>query len=261
MSYLINPILARFNNLDLSNPLVYLDIIFALVLLVSFLFYIKKFPVFRVVIGIIFLFFCSALFWTAGFLFTSLILGLATNLILISMPLIFAPEIRHYLEKIGRFSFIRIPKLTSSQKSKSFIRNLADSVYEMSERKIGATIVIQRRTGLAQTVETGYIIDARFGAKLLQTIFFPKSPLHDGAVIIKGDRIFAAGCLLPISSDVVLDPPFGTRHKSGLSITRDTDAVVILVSEQRGHVSLAENGKLEINLEKSNLISRLEKLL
>ena len=91
-------------------------------------------------------------------------------------------------------------------------------------------------------------------------IFFPKSPMHDGAIIIINHRIHAAGCLLPIAG-VHLDPPFGTRHRSGLAVTMDTDAVSIMISEQRGEVSLAENGKLQVNLDRAQLTTRLHQLL
>ena len=93
------------------------------------------------------------------------------------------------------------------------------------------------------------------------TLFSKNSPLHDGAVFIKGDRIIAAGCLLPILDEIKLDPPFGTRHKAGLSATKETDALVIIVSEQRGEVSLAENGKLDINIDRATLTQKLGKLI
>ena len=128
---------------------------------------------------------------------------------------------------------------------------------ELAEKKIGATIVIARKTGLAGTIETGTAIDAKFNEKLIQSIFFPKAPLHDGAVILSGDRILAAGCLLPITASAKLDPPFGTRHRSGLAITMDTDCVVLLVSEERGKISLAENGKLITNLDRVELANEL----
>lgn len=187
--------------------------------------------------------------------------GVASNLILISLPLIFAPEIRHYLEKLGHFPFLKFLKFTGNQKNEPFVRNLIEALFEMAEKKIGATVVLQRRTGLGETLETGIVIDARFGSKLLQNIFFPKSPLHDGAVVVVDGRIVAAGCLLPISSEVKLDSPFGTRHKSAVAITKDTDALAVIVSEQRGEVSLAENGRLHANLKKAELADRLNKLL
>ena len=246
--------LERFNG---NNPLDLIDLVSAMLLVLAFLFYLRRFPVFRVVLGILFLLCLTIILFLAQFIFTGLVVGFATFMVLISLPLIFAPEIRHYLEKLGRFSFLRLPK----NRNNVFIKNLVGAVYELAERKIGAIIVIERKTGLGQIIETGVIIDGQFGSKLLANLFYPGSPLHDGAVVIKDTKILAAGCLLPLNSEVRLDPPLGTRHKAGLSITKDTDAVVIIISEQRGQVSLAENGKLQLDLDRSKLTEGLQKLL
>lgn len=261
MTGITNLIAGRFSGVDYTNPLTLLDLLVALFLVVGFLVYIKRFPVFRVVMGVLFLILCSFIFLLLGFVYTALVFGVVSNIILISLPLIFAPEVRHYLEKLGRFSFVRVPRFTDNQKKSAFIQDFVNAVYELAERKIGATLVIARRTGIGATIETGVEIDARFGSKLIQNLFFPKSPLHDGAVVIKGDRIVAAGCLLPISSQARLDPPFGTRHRSGLAITMDTDAVTVLVSEERGHVSIAENGRMKINVDRVELAQELHRLL
>ena len=261
MTGLLNIISRRLSSVDFSNPLTFIDLAIAILLVLSFLFYLRKFPVFRVVLGILFLFICSLAFLLIDFIYTALVFGVVSNLILISLPLIFAPEIRHYLEKLGRFPFLKIPKITVKQRKVIFINHLIDAVYELTEEKIGGTIVIARKTGIGETIETGTIIDAVFSSKLLKNIFYPKSPLHDGAVIIKNDRIVAAGCLLPLSPEVRLDPPYGTRHKSGLAITKDTDVVVLLISEQRNEVSLAENGKLKSGIDRPELAERLMKLL
>jgi diadenylate cyclase len=261
MSTIFNLVLTRLRNLNFSQPLALVDLVIAITLLVSFLFYIRKFPAFRVLIGILFMWFCSVIFFLGGFTLTGLLFGLASNLILISLPLLFAPEIRHYMGRLGRLPFLKIPKLTQAQKKAVFIQDLVSTVYEMGEKREGGTIVLQRKTGLIQTIETGVILDAKFSSELLRTIFYPKTALHDGAVVIQGDRIHAASCLLPIVGEVRLGPPFGTRHKSALAVTRDTDAVVVIISEQRGHVSLAENGKLDNNIERDLLTEKLLKLL
>lgn len=260
MTLLINYIRQRLLNLDFTNPLVYLDLLAALFLVVGFLVYMRRFPSFRVILGTFFLIACSVILIWGGFLFTGLVFGFASLLVLVSLPLIFSAEIRHYLGKLGRFSYLR-PAIMESQKKERFIKDLVGAVYELAERKIGGTVVIARKTGLEQTIETGVMIDALFGVKLLRTIFFPKSPLHDGAIVVRDGRVVAAACLLPVSSEIKLDPPLGTRHRAGLSITRDTDAVVVIISEQRGEVSLAENGKLQINVDRDTLAEQLNKLL
>lgn len=243
----------------MSQPLSIIDIITVIALGIGFLIYIRKFPIFRVLLGMVFLVFCALVFYLGRLYITASIFGLGSLFVFISLPLIFAPEIRHYLEKLGRFPFLHVPKVTTKQKRAEFIRSLVDAIFELTERRIGATIVLERKTGLGETIETGVIIDAKFGAKLLHSIFYPKNPLHDGAVIIKDDRIIAAGCLLPISSEVKL-PTLGTRHKSAVAITQDTDAVVLIISEERGEVSLAENGKLELNVDRMELTQKLQQL-
>lgn len=261
MSKIFDLLVFKIQHFNPSNPLDVIDAILALGFLGISLAYLSRFPVFRVILGVLFLSLLTVIGLLLNLFFTSFIIGLGTAMVVVALPLIFSPEIRHYLEKLGRFSFVRVPSVSQSQRKSNFIRNLVGAVYELAERKIGALIVITRGTGLGETIETGVIIDAKFGSKLLATIFTDKSPLHDGAVVIKDERILAAGCLLPIHGEVKLDPPFGTRHKSGLAITQDTDALSIIISEQRGEVSLAENGKLELNLDRVNLTERLQKLL
>lgn len=258
---LVNLISSQISAVDFSRPFAYIDVALAAFLIVTCLVYLRHFPIFRVLLGVVFLFACSVFFLWLGLIYTALVFGVAANIVIITLPLIFAPEIRHYLEKLGRFSFLKLPALTSKQKSKVSLRNLLDGIYDMASKKVGGTIVIARRTGLGETIDTGIKLDARFSPKLFETIFFPNSPLHDGAVVISGDRIVAAKCLLPISGEVKLDLPFGTRHRSGVAITRDTDAIAIIVSEQRGEVSLAENGRLHVDLTKPQMADRLQKLL
>lgn len=262
MTFIINNLIySRIVSLDYTNPITYIDLFVAIFLSVACLLYIRRFPSFRVILGTIFLLSCSIIFYISGFVFTSIVFGLVSTWVLIALPLIFSAEIRHYLGKIGRFPFLSPKAFFASHRYDKLVRNIVDTCYELAERNVGGTIVIARKTGLGQTIETGVILDAKFSSKLIQSIFFPKSPLHDGAVLVQGERIIAAGCLLPVSGEVKLDPPFGTRHRSGIAITKDTDAVVLIISEQRGEVSLAENGKLEVNLDRANLTEMLHKLL
>lgn len=206
------------------------------------------------------MFSCGLIFFFLGFIFTALVFGFVSCFILVSTPLIFAPEIRHYLEKLGRFPFLK-RFYGKKQADDFFVRNLVDAVFELAERKIGATIVIQRKTSLGEIIETGIMIDTAFGSKILQSIFWKDSPLHDGAAIIIGQRIIAVGCLLPVFSDIKLPLPFGTRHHSAVSVTRDTDAISLIVSEERGEVSLAENRKLTANIDRVALREKLDHLL
>lgn len=261
MRSLLELILARSTTLDFGNPLALVDLFLGLFFILVFLIYVRRFPIFRVILGILFLLACSVIFFVSGFTFTSLLFGFVGGIILVTLPLIFAPEVRHYLEKLGRFPFLRILEFSESQKKTTFIQNLVEATFELAEHHLGALVVLQRRTGLGEILETGVDIDAKFGSRLLQTIFTPPSPLHDGAVIVRDGRIVAAGCFLPVSSKVKLDPPFGTRHVAGLAVTKDTDAVVLIVSEERGEVSLAENGRLKASLDRIALTKELKQLL
>jgi uncharacterized protein (TIGR00159 family) len=130
----------------------------------------------------------------------------------------------------------------------------------MSEAKIGALIVITRTASLKVYAETGDIIDARTSSRLLENIFFKNSPLHDGAVIIEKDRIHAARCILPVSESRNVPPSLGLRHRAALGVTENTDALAIIVSEETGHISIADHGIIHENLSKNELISKLEKM-
>ncbi len=260
MDSLANLFFQRLLIARLSQPLILLDLIFAIFLIIFSLYYLRNFPIFRVILGTLILMGLGLVFFYLGFIFTALVFGFVSLFILASTPLIFAPEIRHYLEKLGRFPFLK-RFYGKKQTDGIFVRNLVDAVFELAERKIGATIVLQRKTSLGEIMETGIMIDGSFGSKILQSIFWKDSPLHDGAAIMVGQRIMAVGCLLPIFPDIKLDLPFGTRHQSGVSVTRDTDAIAIIISEERGEVSLAENRKLIANIDRVKLREKLDHLL
>jgi diadenylate cyclase len=163
--------------------------------------------------------------------------------ILVVIAIVFQPELRRTLEQLGRRRLLAplgLAPLTSSW----FIRSLVRAVEAMSEDKIGALLVLEGNTGLNDYIESGTRLDAVVSTELLLSIFEHKSPLHDGAMILRGDRVLAAGCLLPLSESKILDKRLGTRHRAGVGISELTDALVIIVSESTGTISLAENGYL-----------------
>lgn len=163
------------------------------------------------------------------------------------IPIVFQPELRRALGVIGRGGVFpsSIPVL-----GKETIARIADEISWttsiLSQAKIGAIIVIERETGLTEFVETGTQVNGEVSSKLLLSIFMPKSPLHDGAVILKGNKVVAASCYLPLSenSKPSRDSQMGTRHLAAIGITEQTDAVAVLVSEETGAISVARNGKL-----------------
>lgn len=170
--------------------------------------------------------------------------------IVIALVIIFQPEIRRALARMGEASFL--PTFTSAEELKS-LEEIVRASISLANRKIGALIVIQRDTKLKDFVELGTPLDAKVSKELLMSIFHPSSPIHDGAVVIKGNRVVAAGCFLPIAPTTRISKSLGTRHRAALGLSEETDAVVIVVSEETGQISMSMNGKLETHLDMGTL--------
>ena len=171
-----------------------------------------------------------------------------------ALLLMFQPELRRAMERIGRIrGLLSRPLATAdSDNVHRAIAEIARACRRMSERRHGALIVFERETGLQEYVETGIPINGTVSAELLLTIFFPNSPLHDLAVVVHGDQIISAGCVLPLT-DSHLDSQLGTRHRAAIGITEQTDAITVVVSEETGTISIANNGRLVRNLDESRL--------
>jgi len=163
----------------------------------------------------------------------------------IALIIVFQPELRRALEYLGRgkfFSkyFVEVEKDTVKE-IKSAITN---AITHFKQRRIGSLIIIERETGIGDVAESGSIINAHISEELLINIFNVNAPLHDGAVIIRGDKLLAAGCVLPLSGNKNLSKQLGTRHRAGIGITENSDAIAIIVSEETGDISVAMDGKL-----------------
>ncbi len=158
---------------------------------------------------------------------------------IISLIIIFQSELRRGLARLGRSPFFI--SLSTDTKIPDII---TDAVMSLSERKIGGIVVIEREIGLRNYISTGVIIDSLISEELIYSIFLPTSPLHDGAIIVEGDRIAATSCLLPLSQYHQISKSLGTRHRAAVGLGEETDALVIVISEETGTVSLAENGNL-----------------
>ena len=169
----------------------------------------------------------------------------ATQFGLIALVVVFQPELRRGLEFMGRGKFIR-PQFGDINKEeiKAAAAAVTKAVDYFSTTKTGAIIVMERETPLKDITESGAVLDSNISTDLLKNIFYEGTPLHDGAVLIRGMRIFAAGCVLPLSQDTELSMDLGTRHRAGIGITEHSDAVALIISEESGVISLAENGKL-----------------
>lgn len=179
------------------------------------------------------------------------------NLFLI-LVVLFQNEIRRALARVGRAPLFGGP--TSEEVTRQ-VEEIVRACVRMAERHCGALIVITRQTPLGHYTEHGTILDAVLSQQLLETIFFPNTPLHDGAVLIDGGRIVAAGCVLPLPQEEELKKGFGTRHRAALGVAMDTDAVVLVVSEESGSISIAFQGNLVFDLKPEELRSRLQEVL
>ncbi len=165
--------------------------------------------------------------------------------IVIAIIVLFQPAIRRALAHIGEAQFFTFTKAEELKSLEEIVR----ASVSLANKKIGALMVIERDTSLKDFIEVGTQLDARVSRELLASIFHPTSPIHDGAVIIKGNRIAAAGCFLPITLSSELSKSLGTRHRAGVGLTEETDAVAIIVSEETGFISMAMNGRLETKLD------------
>lgn len=174
-----------------------------------------------------------------------------------ALIVVFQAEIRQALARLGRKLTFR----TSNSSEADAYDDIVLAANLFSQNQTGALIVIEREVGLRTYIESGVPLEARLSYDLLATIFRPSAPLHDGAVIVQKDRIAAAACFLPLSMNPVLSTQLGTRHRAGIGITEETDAIAVIVSEETGAISLAVGGKIERDLTVEQLRSRLSSLL
>lgn len=163
---------------------------------------------------------------------------------LIALVVVFQPELRRALEYLGRGKFAAKAFSFDVEQVSGQVEVIIRALEYFSERKEGALIVIERETALQDVSETGTLLDAKLSEEALENIFYKGSPLHDGATILRSDRIFSAGCVLPLTTNTTLSKDLGTRHRAGIGITEVSDAVALIVSEETGIISMAVDGKL-----------------
>ncbi len=167
------------------------------------------------------------------------------TMLMFALPVVFQPELRRALEQIGRGKLFRRSTVLNEIQVETMLEAVATTADDLSRRKIGALIVFERETGLGDYIETGIPIDGLISTALFENIFIPNTPLHDGAVIIRGDRIAAASCLLPLTEARNLSQELGTRHRAAIGLSEQTDALILVVSEETGAISLARGGGLQ----------------
>ncbi|MEN2774228.1 diadenylate cyclase CdaA [Acetivibrio clariflavus] len=214
--------------------------------------------------GILFILIASKLSDILGLRTIAFILKMIIQYLAIALVVLFQPELRRGLEQIGRSrfkSFFSFEDESYTIKVKSNIEEIIKAVVEMSRTFTGALIVIERETKIGDIINSGIQIDSNVTSELLINIFTPNTPLHDGAVVIRGDKIKAAACFLPLTENPNLSKELGTRHRAALGISEVSDAIVVVVSEESGKISVALNGGLTRNLTSDTLRKALSKNL
>ena len=183
------------------------------------------------------------------------------TMILVALPVVFQPELRRALEQIGRGKFYVSSPIMTEQEWTNVIDNVVDAAVEMGKKKIGALLVFERTVGLDDYIDTGIRIEGLVSEELLGNIFIVNTPLHDGAVIIRENRIMAAGCLLPLTRDRSLSSELGTRHRAAIGISEQADCVVLVVSEETGTISYTYGGHIYRHMDAETLRNRLRGFL
>ena len=169
------------------------------------------------------------------------------------LVILFQPELRKALEQLGRGAIHKTAVSADLEESGHIVNEITSCLLTLSRRRVGALIVIEQRIGLKDVIETGTSLNSQISAALLENIFEPNTPLHDGAVVIRGPRIMAAACILSLSEGKGISRELGTRHRAALGVTEMTDAISLIVSEETGTISVARNGRLTRHLDRAAL--------
>jgi len=240
-----------------KNPLFIVD--FLIVLLIIYWFYklLKNTRAVRIFYGFVFLFIAMFLSSIFHLYILNWVLRIMLTVLLVAIPVVFQPELRNTLEKIGRTGFKA--KSFKDITTQEFLNSILGAIAKMIVNKIGGIIVIQRKTGLGEYIETGVILDALISKELIISCFNDDSPLHDGAMIISNGKISGASCVFPLSENNSLSG-LGTRHKAGVGLSEQTDAVVIIISGKNGNISLAVDGVILENIHFNDLENKLRKI-
>jgi diadenylate cyclase len=236
------------------QPIAFLDVALTALLIYGLFSVIRGTRAVRLIIGVTVLYAIYVVAQALGLQLLSQILQAGAVLGLLALVVVFQPELRRALERIGRvgsLGWLLAPGTHSTDERVA--RIVAQAAASMATEKIGALMVIERETGLQDMAEAGVMLDAALSVDLLGTIFTPHAPLHDGAVVIRHENILSAGVVLPLSDSGAYRERFGTRHRAALGITEQTDAVAVVVSEETGAMSLVERGHIARNLDEERL--------
>ncbi len=239
------------------------------ILLVAFIAYklikfMRESRALHVVKGIILVLVVYFIIKTLGMQASTYLFEMLMSSFILVLVILFAPELRHALESVGRsrFSVLRMlgfnnRNTVSHNRQRKAVLEICKACNEMGEKKIGALIVIEREIALNEVVSTGVKVDADVSKELIGSIFFPNSPLHDGAVIVRDGRVCAAGCILPLTQNTNISSDLGTRHRASIGVSEQSDAVVVVVSEETGQISVVNKGVLQRDVSDGVLIEYL----
>lgn len=240
------------------TPFMIIDILIVAVFIYWIYVFLKETRAMRILYGFLFLGLLAIVGHALNLILLNWILKYLMTMLVVAIPIVFQPELRAVLERLGRARFLTDLSTLSRSNQTKLINELITAAEVLSDQKIGALIVIQRNTALGEYISNGISLEAKVSAELLLSIFFPKSPLHDGATIIIGDQIISAGCTLPIG-DSLENMGLGTRHKAALTLSELSDAITIIISEETGTISLAIEGQLQRKISSEELRSQLLK--
>lgn len=249
-------------NLDLFNITSIIDILIVAFVLYRLMLLIRGTRAVQLIKGLVVLLVATAVSSLLNLNTVHWLLKQTMTALVVALPIVFHPELRRALEKLGGGDFFARPLNQMAEGDRSaLISEVVRAVQHMAKSRTGALIILERSTGLQEHIETGVKMDAEVTAELLINIFIPRSPLHDGAAIIRGDRIQAAACVLPLSESRALSRELGTRHRAAVGLTEQSDALAVVVSEETGAVSLSQEGSLYRRLNEAGLRELLDKFL
>lgn len=235
-------------------PLIVLDVVIVAILIYWGYLFLRQTRAIRILYGLLILIVLMLLAKLLDLVLLNWILQYVMAMLLVAIPIVFQPELRNALETLGRSGLIG--DFSKQTARGDVFDQILLAIKTLASQKTGALIVLQRKTGLREHVEKGVRVNADLSAELLISIFFPKSPLHDGAVIVIGSRIVSASVMLPVT-EKEFSSKFGSRHRAAIGITENSDAVSVVVSEETGVVSLAVAGELERRISEERLRNRL----
>ncbi len=251
--------------LDLTGPFRYAITIIDIIVVIAIIMYvariIKKTRARQIVKGLLLLGFLYVVAKLANMVILSFVLDNFMSYGIILLLIVFQPELRNVFEKLGRSKIVDVFDMDDNILVKHAISEVTKAVEIMSMKQIGALLVFERGTKVAEVLKEGVSLNAKVSSELIQNIFMPRTPLHDGAVVISQNQILAAKCILPLASEVSVPRNLGTRHRAAVGITEISDALVVVVSEETGTISLAEGGKLTRDLSPDALRELLDRKL